>query len=119
MSPQHDIFNCAIDYFSSEQEDIRAAASFAAGESHHFRRSMLNCQGNIAIGNLPQFLPAIVKIVEQDPKKRLLSLHSLKEVNSGQHSWYLLTFSAGRNSLLSWTTRRSCRHTLGAVVREL
>ncbi|KAK7047997.1 Cullin-associated nedd8-dissociated protein 1 [Favolaschia claudopus] len=47
------------------QEEIRAAASFAAG--------------NIAIGNLPQFLPAIVKIVKSDPKKRLLSLHALKE----------------------------------------
>jgi hypothetical protein len=36
--------------------------------------------GNIAIGNLHQFLPVIVKIVESDPKRRLLSLHALKEV---------------------------------------
>ena len=36
-------------------------------------------QGNIAIGNLHQFLPVLVKMVENDPEKRLLSLHSLKE----------------------------------------
>ncbi|KAJ3832369.1 armadillo-type protein [Lentinula raphanica] len=66
MSPQHDIFTHAIDHFSAEQEEVRSAASFAAG--------------NIAIGNLHQFLPAIVKMVQSDAKKRLLSLHALKEV---------------------------------------
>ncbi|KAF8174733.1 armadillo-type protein [Pholiota molesta] len=40
-------------------EEMRAAAAFAAG--------------NIAIGNLQQFLPVIVKMVESDPKKRLLA----------------------------------------------
>ncbi|KAL0945592.1 hypothetical protein HGRIS_014751 [Hohenbuehelia grisea] len=66
MSPQHEIFNHAIELFSADQEDVRSAAAFAAG--------------NIAIGNLHQFLPAIVKLVESDSKKRLLSLHALKEV---------------------------------------
>ncbi|KAF4584667.1 hypothetical protein EYR40_004654 [Pleurotus pulmonarius] len=66
MSPQQEIFTNAIELFSAEQEEIRAAAAFAAG--------------NIAIGNLHQFLPVIVKLVEKDPKKRLLSLHALKEV---------------------------------------
>ncbi|KAJ7487730.1 armadillo-type protein [Mycena galericulata] len=60
------IFRDAIEHFASEQEEIRAAAAFTAG--------------NIAIGNLQQFLPAIVKIVKTDAKKRLLSLHALKEV---------------------------------------
>lgn len=36
--------------------------------------------GNIAVGNLHHFLPVIVKMVERDPAKRLLSLHALKEV---------------------------------------
>lgn len=31
MSPQSDIFSHAIDLFSSEQEEIRATAAFAAG----------------------------------------------------------------------------------------
>ncbi|EGN92705.1 hypothetical protein SERLA73DRAFT_98928 [Serpula lacrymans var. lacrymans S7.3] len=66
MSPQKDIFSNTIEHFAAEQEDIRTAAAFAAG--------------NIALGNLQQFLPAIVKAVENDPKKRLLSLQALKEV---------------------------------------
>ena len=36
--------------------------------------------GNITVGNLHHFLPAIVKLVETDTKKRLLALHALKEV---------------------------------------
>ncbi|KAF8139703.1 armadillo-type protein [Boletus edulis] len=66
MSIQHDVFDNAIDHFSAEEEEIRTAAAFAAG--------------NIAIGNLHLFLPAILKVAEQDPSKRLLSLHALKEV---------------------------------------
>ncbi|KAK0197925.1 armadillo-type protein [Armillaria mellea] len=66
MSPQSEIFSNAIEHFSSDQEDLRAAAAFAAG--------------NIAIGNLHLFLPAIIRMVESDTKKRLLSLHALKEV---------------------------------------
>lgn len=66
MSRQGDIFSNAIDHFAAEQEEMRAAAAFAAG--------------NIAIGNLQLFLPVIVKMVESDQKKRLLSLHALKEV---------------------------------------
>ncbi|PFH48269.1 hypothetical protein AMATHDRAFT_65821 [Amanita thiersii Skay4041] len=66
MSPQADIFTHAIEHFSADSEAVRSAAAFAAG--------------NIAIGNLHQFLPVIVKLVENDPKKRLLSLYALKEV---------------------------------------
>lgn len=66
MAPQTDIFSTTLELFSADQEDIKAAAAFAAG--------------NIAVGNLHQFLPVIVKLVESDPKKRLLSLHALKEV---------------------------------------
>ncbi|KAG6910631.1 hypothetical protein DXG01_009140 [Tephrocybe rancida] len=66
MSTQKDIFTNTIDHFGSEKEEVRVAAAFAAG--------------NIAIGNLQQFLPAIVRLAESDPKKRLLSLHALKEV---------------------------------------
>ncbi len=67
MSPQKDIFQLVINHFSGDQEDIRAAAAFSAG--------------NIAVGNLHQFLPAIVKMVETDQKKRLLALHAAKEVS--------------------------------------
>ncbi|GLB36748.1 putative TATA-binding protein interacting (TIP20) [Lyophyllum shimeji] len=66
MSDQKEVFSNAVEHFESEQEELRIAAAFAAG--------------NIAIGNLRQFLPAIVQLVESDPKKRLLALHALKEV---------------------------------------
>ncbi|KAH9850563.1 ARM repeat-containing protein [Lenzites betulinus] len=66
MSPQHDIFNQAIERFTAEQEEVRTAAAFAAG--------------NMAVGNLHHFLPVIVKMVENDQEKRLLSLHALKEI---------------------------------------
>jgi len=32
MSPQQDVFNSAIELFASDQEDIRTAAAFAAGQ---------------------------------------------------------------------------------------
>ncbi|TFK28383.1 TIP120-domain-containing protein [Coprinopsis marcescibilis] len=66
MSPQGDVFSNVIQHFSSDQEEIRSAAAFAAG--------------NVVIGNLSQFLPVIVKMVETDPKRRLLALHAAKEV---------------------------------------
>ncbi|TFY60061.1 hypothetical protein EVJ58_g5390 [Rhodofomes roseus] len=66
MSLQESVFSNVIERFAAEQEEIRTAASFAAG--------------NIAVGNLHHFLPVIVKMVENDPSKRLLSLHALKEV---------------------------------------
>lgn len=33
MSPQPEVFNIAIEYFSDEQEEVRTAAAFAAGSS--------------------------------------------------------------------------------------
>lgn len=86
MSPQPEVFNIAIGYFSDEQEEVRTAAAFAAGTLnravYHSCAVLTNhtSTGNIAIGNLPQFLPVLVKMVQNDPEKRLLSLHSLKEV---------------------------------------
>ena len=49
--------------------------------------------GNIAIGNLQQFLPAIVKMVENDPKKRLLALHAAKEVHGIDIFFYTIQYS--------------------------
>ncbi|KAI0040026.1 TIP120-domain-containing protein [Auriscalpium vulgare] len=66
MGFQPEVFASAIEIFAAKEEDVRVAAAFAAG--------------NIAIGNLHQFLPAIVNLVKQDEQKRLLALHALKEV---------------------------------------
>jgi cullin-associated NEDD8-dissociated protein 1 len=38
--------------------------------------------GNIAIGSQERFLPVIVKQVQNDDEKRLLSMHALKEVRA-------------------------------------
>lgn len=86
MSNQKEIFTYTVGHFGSEQEEMRAAAAFAAGEDTFWTREcffclFFFCEGNIAIGNLHQFLPVIVKMVENDPKKRLLALHAAKEVS--------------------------------------
>jgi cullin-associated NEDD8-dissociated protein 1 len=85
MSPQQDVFNSAIELFASDQEDVRTAAAFAAGQPFVILLSAASSHcasllGNIAIGNLQLFLPYIVHLVKQDDSKRLLALHALKEV---------------------------------------
>ncbi|GAA6031475.1 hypothetical protein JCM8097_006475 [Rhodosporidiobolus ruineniae] len=59
-------FSKIVDHFSTENEDVRRAAAFAAG--------------NIAVGNTDKFLPAILELIEADDKKRYLALQALKEV---------------------------------------
>lgn len=94
MSPQPEVFNIAIEYFSDEQEEVRTAAAFAAGtpKKLHVWACYTDHRpiGNVAVGNLPQFLPALVKMVQHDAGKRLLSLHSLKEVFLGACYAYLI-----------------------------
>ena len=75
--------------------------------------------GNIAIGNLQQFLPAIVKMVESDSKKRLLALHAAKEVRVGKVDFHISIYSSpGSYTLLPRSTRRRCRFAVGSTVRE-
>lgn len=40
--------------------------------------------GNVSVGNLPKFLPFVLKEIENQPKRQYLLLHSLKEVNPKQ-----------------------------------
>ncbi|CUA71409.1 Cullin-associated NEDD8-dissociated protein 1 [Rhizoctonia solani] len=68
MSNQPEVFDNSLAFFDSDAEEIRNAAAFAVG--------------NIAIGSQERFLPIIVKLVQTDDKKRLLSMHALKEVVS-------------------------------------
>jgi cullin-associated NEDD8-dissociated protein 1 len=71
MSNQADVFTQAINRFTTDEEEVKTAAAFAAG--------------NIAIGNPHQFLPPIIKLVQTDPTKRLLALHAVKEVRTNLH----------------------------------
>lgn len=55
-----------LNSFSSGSEEVKQAASYTLG--------------NIAIGNLPEYVPFILKEIEAQPKRQYLLLHSLKEV---------------------------------------
>lgn len=55
-----------IGSFQSPSEEIKAAASYALG--------------NIAVGNLAQYLPFILSQIGRQAKLQYLLLHSLKEV---------------------------------------
>lgn len=52
--------------FASQSEEVKFAAAFALG--------------NICVGNIQKYLPSIVAQIKEQPKKRYLLLHALKEV---------------------------------------
>ncbi|XP_046829916.1 cullin-associated NEDD8-dissociated protein 1 isoform X2 [Vespa crabro] len=55
-----------LNSFSSHSEEVKSAASYTLG--------------NIAVGNLPEYLPFVLKEIEAQPKRQYLLLHSLKEI---------------------------------------
>lgn len=57
-----------LNSFSSQSEEVKSAASYTLG--------------NVAVGNLPEYLPFILNEIEMQPKRQYLLLHSLKEVNN-------------------------------------
>ncbi|EPS63633.1 hypothetical protein M569_11150 [Genlisea aurea] len=66
LSSHELIENIVIESFQSPFEEIKSAASYALG--------------NIAVGNLPKYLPFILDKIDNQQKKQYLLLHSLKEV---------------------------------------
>ncbi|KAI3695011.1 hypothetical protein L1987_77999 [Smallanthus sonchifolius] len=66
LSSHVHIENIVIESFQSPFEEIKSAASYALG--------------NIAVGNLPKYLPFILNQIDNQQKKQYLLLHSLKEV---------------------------------------
>lgn len=66
LSVHAHIENVVIESFQSPFEEIKSAASYALG--------------NIAVGNLPKYLPFILNQIDNQQKKQYLLLHSLKEV---------------------------------------
>ncbi|KAI9483260.1 MAG: armadillo-type protein [Benjaminiella poitrasii] len=55
-----------INLFSAQSEEVKFAAAFALG--------------NICVGNINKYLPPIVSQIKEEPKRRYLLLHALKEV---------------------------------------
>lgn len=66
LSSHGDIQNVILECFSSPNEEVKSAASYALG--------------NVSVGNLPKFLPFVLQEIESQPKKQYLLLHSLKEI---------------------------------------
>lgn len=56
----------AITLFASQSEEVKFAAAFALG--------------NICVGNINKYLPTIVSQIKEQPKRRYLLLHALKEI---------------------------------------
>ncbi|XP_041360629.1 LOW QUALITY PROTEIN: cullin-associated NEDD8-dissociated protein 1-like [Gigantopelta aegis] len=72
LSTHGDIQNVILESFSSPNEEVKSAASYALG--------------NISVGNLPKFLPFVLQEIENQPKRQYLLLHSLKEIISCESS---------------------------------
>ncbi|KAK4057022.1 hypothetical protein OIO90_001922 [Microbotryomycetes sp. JL221] len=66
FAPYNQIFPDIVTHFSSTSEDVRRSAAFAAG--------------NIAVGDLKEFLPTLLNLIQSDEKKRYLALQALKQV---------------------------------------
>lgn len=66
LSGMQSLKHTILESFSSASEEVKSAASYTLG--------------NIAVGNLPEYLPFIIKEIENQPKRQYLLLHSLKEV---------------------------------------
>jgi len=58
--------------FNHHSEEVKSAASYALG--------------NIALGNLGEYLPFVLNEIETQPRRQYLLLHSLKEIISAQSS---------------------------------
>ena len=54
--------------FNHSSEEVKSAASYALG--------------NIALGNLKEYLPFILHEIGSQPRRQYLLLHSLKEVGN-------------------------------------
>ncbi|ELU01651.1 hypothetical protein CAPTEDRAFT_19001 [Capitella teleta] len=70
LSSHGSIQNVILESFSSPNEEVKSAASYALG--------------NVSVGNLLRFLPFVLQEIEKQPRRQYLLLHSLKEIISCQ-----------------------------------
>ncbi|XP_052260170.1 cullin-associated NEDD8-dissociated protein 1-like isoform X7 [Dreissena polymorpha] len=80
LSGQSEIQDVILEAFTSQNEEVKSAASYALG--------------NVSVGNLNKFLPFVLREIESQPKRQYLLLHSLKEIISCDSS-----SSSGVNTL--------------------
>lgn len=79
----------AIALFASQSEEVKFAAAFALG--------------NICVGNINKYLPTIVSQIKEQPKKRYLLLHALKEIITRYDGQNETTNSLSSNADDIWT----------------
>jgi cullin-associated NEDD8-dissociated protein 1 len=70
LSQVPDLKTAVLAAFNHSSEEVKSAASYALG--------------NIALGNLKEYLPFILHEIGSQPRRQYLLLHSLKEVISAQ-----------------------------------
>ena len=63
-----DLKTAVLAAFNHSSEEVKSAASYALG--------------NIALGNLKEYLPFILHEIGSQPRRQYLLLHSLKEVGN-------------------------------------
>ena len=68
LSSLQDLKPAVLGAFGHNSEEVKSAASYALG--------------NLALGNLSEYLPFILHEIETQPRRQYLLLHSLKEVIS-------------------------------------
>ncbi|PKK63192.1 TIP120-domain-containing protein [Rhizophagus irregularis] len=68
LSKHSNLHVIILSLFSAISEDIKSAAAFALG--------------NVSAGNVGKYLPIVINEIREDPKKRYLLLHGLKEIIS-------------------------------------
>lgn len=68
LSGIEDLKCVLLEAFSSQSEEVKTAASFALG--------------SVSVGNLPEYLPFVLREISEQPRRQYLLLHSLKEVIS-------------------------------------
>ncbi|XP_050418505.1 cullin-associated NEDD8-dissociated protein 1 [Patella vulgata] len=72
LSSHGEIQSVILESFSSPNEEVKSAASYALG--------------NVSVGNMQKFLPFVLQEIENQPKRQYLLLHSLKEIISCESS---------------------------------
>ena len=70
LSKLQELKPAVLNKLNHSSEEVKSAASYALG--------------NIALGNLAEYLPFVLHEIETQPKRQYLLLHSLKEVISAQ-----------------------------------
>ncbi|KAK4052490.1 hypothetical protein OIV83_002292 [Microbotryomycetes sp. JL201] len=79
FAPYKQIFPKIVDHFGSSSEGVRRSAAYAAG--------------NIAVGDMNEFLPTLLNLIQSDDKKRYLALQALKQVILHSKAQHLATVS--------------------------